>query len=152
MDKYLQAASYFMSDTMITEGKAVYDEEAGDDDGKTDEFHAKGEKWPINLGTKGLPKKPTLKEEDEEDEEVNSDVLEEENDKDTEDEDIVTEDEDDGSEDGETDELTEDEDTETKDEDTETEDEDIKDKKKKKIDKEVNVVESYLAHASRWID
>jgi hypothetical protein len=147
MDKYLGKASYFMtdSDQLITEAKK---EDAAAVVIATEGDTFKGKKGDVKLGTKGLPKKPVIKEEDE-DEDVDADTLEEK-DEDLEEKDAVCEDEDDGSEDGENDELTEseEEDGEGEEEGDEIADDDqIEDPKKKK-----NVVESYLAHASRWVD
>jgi TATA-binding protein-associated factor Taf7 len=156
MDKYLSKASYFMtdSDQLITEAKkedaaaAVVIATEGkkeDADKKVVAALSKDNltKFPNKAGM--FKKKKAIKEEEDE-EDVDADTLEEK----VEEKDAVREDEDDGSEDGEKDELTEgEEDDETGEEEGDeiADDDQVEDPKKKK-----NVVESYLAHASRWVD
>jgi hypothetical protein len=150
LKKYLREASSFMSDETISEGAKV-DKDAAAVVIATegDEFKAKGKKAVVKLGTKGLPKKPVIKEEGEED--ADADKLEEEEDnedstieeEETEDGDSCNEDEDDGAEDGEI--CEEDEGKEEGDE--MADDDQIEDPKKKKMD----IKESYIAKASHWM-
>lgn len=148
MKKYLSTASSFMYDDMISEskkedGEAVIVTTEGKN---SDEFKGNGK--IAKLGTKGLPKKPILKEEGEDGDFDASDVklgtkniarksdTVDEDELTEEDVDTLEEDEDDGSEDGEICEEDEIEDEEA-----------VEDLKKKKMD----IKESYIAHASRWM-
>ena len=150
LKKYLGEATAFMTDEVISEAKVDKDAAAVVIATEGDEF--KGKKGAVKLGTKGLPKKPVLKEEDDEetdadaleedDEETDADALEEK-DEEMEEKDSVCEDEDDGAEDGEI--CEEDEGKEEGDE--MADDDQIEDPKKKKVD----IKESYIASASRWM-
>lgn len=95
LKKYLSEASSFMSDETISEGAKV-DKDAAAVVIATEGDEFKGKKGTVKLGTKGLPKKPVIKEEDET-EEDSAPIDEEE----TEEGESCNEDEDDGAEDGE---------------------------------------------------
>jgi hypothetical protein len=130
-----------MTDEVISEGTKV-DKDAAAVVIATEGDEFKGKKGTVKLGTKGLPKKPVIKEEGEE--EADADKLEEE--EETEEGDSCNEDEDDGAEDGEI--CEGEEDGEGEEEGDEMADDDqIEDPKKKKMD----IKESYIAKASHWM-
>ena len=159
LKKYLSEASNFMTDEVISEAKVDKDAAAvviategkkEDADKKVAAAFSKDNltKFP---NKPGMFKKKSAKAIKEEEEEVNADALEEE--KET-DEMPIKEDEDDGAEDGEICEENDEDGASCNEEDEGEEegdemadDDQIEDPKKKKVD----IKESYIANASRWM-
>lgn len=150
LKKYLSEASTFMSDETISEGTKVDKNAAA----VVIATEGKKEPTPASVATKQAKinklRKSTIKEEGEE--EADSDKLEEEEDitideEETEDGESCNEDEDDGAEDGEICEGEDDGMGEEEEGDEMADDDQIEDPKKKKVD----IKESYIAHASRWM-
>ena len=140
LKKYLSEASSFMSDETISEGTKIDKDAAA----VVIATESKKEPTPASVATKQAKinklRKSTIKEED-----ADADKLEEEDE--IEGGESCNEDEDDGAEDGEICEGEEDGEGEEEEGGEMADDDQIEDPKKKKMD----IKESYIANASRWM-